>query len=284
MQRIVDGIAFEGKADYGQWDITVWEKNGHREISARPYIAWTEIGPAPDWSHLGEPDPLLDAQMAAERHERNLRRAANRAKTMCRRFIKVKGFNEMLTLTYRENMQDEALCKRHFKEWVRRMRVALGSFDYCAGFEPQERGAWHVHCSTYKLPKRVTYKGRTMEGWRLGTAIWRAVVGREDGGMCFVGGKGKRLGQSTAKMAAYVSKYIIKHYELMPEGRNRYSHSEGTDVPKPERLRMVGDLREIIARCFWAEVGEVIVSHRIGRWADSYFLCTEEVCPPEGAS
>lgn len=281
MQRIVDGIAFEGKQCPDSWDIRVWDHGGHREISARPVVIWSEIGPAPDWSHLGEKDPGRDAADEAERKEKNQRRAAMRAKTLCRRFIKMAGFNEMLTLTYKENQQDEALCKRHFKEWVRRMRVVLGGrFGFCAGFEPQQRGAWHVHCSTHKLPAKVTYKGRTLDGWRVGTAIWRAVVG-DLGGMCFVGGKGKNLGQSVAKMAAYVSKYILKHWELMPEGKNRYSHSEGVEVPKAEVVRMHGvNLVELIGRCFWVDAGEGIVSHRVGRFKDSYYLCTESLPLP----
>ena len=299
MQRIVkvfdhDGksvrIAFEGTVVPDAYDVVVWEGNGHREISARQVIAWEEIGPAPDWSHLLEPDPARDAAIEADRKEKNLLRAARRAKSACRRFIKTMGFDELLTLTYRENQTDEELCKKHAAAFFRKMGALVDGFGYCAGYETQKRGAWHVHAAVYKLPEFLTIKKRMpngewrafrMESWRVGTAVWRSIVGK-DNGMCFLGGKGPRAKtarRSLAKMAAYVSKYITKHYEAVPDGKNRYTHSQGLQVPKCQRVRLVGvSLLDIINRCFWLDDGEHVVDHRIGHFKDSYYLCTER--PP----
>jgi hypothetical protein len=289
MQRIVDGYAFEGKYLPDSWDVRVWENNGHREISARQVVEWTEIGPAPDWSHLSEKDPKRQAADEAERKAVQQVRSANRAKTACRRFIKSKGFDELATLTYRENVQDHAKCKADFREWCRRMARHIPGFAYCAGYEVQKRGAWHVHAAIYSLPEWVEvrfkakveggYIKRKVEGWRLGTIIWRAVIGREDGGMCFIGGKGdgaKRAKHSLAKMAAYVAKYITKQAENFPEGVSRYTHSQSGEIPKAQKVRMVGlSLAELIGRCFWLEAGEAVVDHRVGKFKDSYYLCTE---------
>ncbi|MDH6594338.1 hypothetical protein M2165_004227 [Variovorax sp. TBS-050B] len=291
MQRIVDGIAYEGKYIENAFDVRVWECNGHREISAQRVVEWREVGPAPDWSHLA--DEAKRAEWAeldeAERKEKNLRRAALRAKTACRRFIKSMGFDELATLTYRENQTDEALAKEHFSKWVRRMSDLIPGFAYCAGFEPQTRGAWHVHAAIYRLPQHVEMKKRMPGGeWRtfrvrgrdIGTVVWRGIVGK-DNGLCFIGGK-KKIRHSPAKMAGYVSKYITKHYELVPEGKKRYTHSEGVAVPKCVVERFVGlSLAELIGRCFWLDDGEDVVQHRVGRWKDSYYLSTE-LQPPGG--
>lgn len=287
MQRIVNGFAYEGKIVPDAFDVRVWEANGHREISARPVIEWTEIGPAPDWSHLGEPDPEKDARAEAERIEKNLVRAARRAKTQCRRFIKANGFNELATLTYRGCQPDERLCKEHARKWYRRMAQLVPGFQYCSGYEPQQSGSWHVHAAIYRLPKFVDVKKRMpngdwrtfkIEGWRIGTVVWRSIVGK-DNGLCFIGGKGKGAGKarnSLAKMAAYVSKYIIKHYTLSPESTQRWTHSHGQAVPKSVVHRFTKmNLLDLIKTCFWVDDGEVIVDHRIGRFRDGYYLCTE---------
>ncbi|HJS09447.1 MAG TPA: hypothetical protein VJ809_17390 [Pirellulales bacterium] len=290
MQRIIDGILFEGKTLPNQWDVRLWERNGHREISARPVVEWTEIGvdlPMPP------ANPERDAEDEEEKRQRNLKRNAQRAKTQCRRFIKAHGFGELLTLTYRANQTDEKLFKEHFAKWVRRMRAALGgTFDYCAGFEPQKRGAWHAHVACHKLPVHASYKGVKIEAWKLGTRIWRDIVGPtvdgKDGGLCFVGGKSKwsksRRRLSVGKTAGYVSKYITKHYELMPEGTNRYSRSNGDVVGKPETMRLYGKtLAEVIADAFMLFEGEVVLSHRVSRWSDAWYLSTEPHGPKHGS-
>lgn len=287
MQRIVDGIAYEGKTLADSFDVLVWENNGHREISARPVVEWTELGPAPDWSHLAELDPERDERDAAERREKSQLVASRRAKTRCRRLIKSTGLNELLTNTYRELMLDETRIKSDMARFHRRMAELVPGYAYVTGYEPQKSGSWHAHSAVFKLPKFIVMKARKSDGgwrevklesWRAVTVVWRSIVGK-DNGLCFVGGKGprgKKACISLAKMAGYISKYITKHYDLMPDGKQRYTHSKMAQLPKAERLRLVGlTLAECIARCFWCDDGEVIVDHRVGRFKDSYYLCTE---------
>jgi hypothetical protein len=278
MQRIVDGILYEGKRLSDSWDVSIWEKNGHREISAREVIEWSELGPVPP---LKELDPVADAEWIEEKHQRDLKTAAQRAQTACRRVIKAEGFDELLTATYRENQTSREVCKGHFKELVRRAKRALGGeFRYCASFERQDRGAMHIHIACHKLPKHGHYKGVKIPAWRLLTVIWRDIVGA-DNGLVFVGGKkkwskGRRKNLSAAKMASYVSKYIMKDYSESPAGSNRYSRSNAIEVPKPVHVRLVGvDLADAIGAMFQCDDGDVVVSHRLGHFKDSYWLCTE---------
>jgi hypothetical protein len=163
------------------------------------------------------------------------------------------------------------------------MKRALGNFRYCASFEKQERGAMHVHIATTKLPTHADYKGVTVKAWQLGTKVWRAIVG-ENNGLCFVGGKvkngGYRRNLSLAKMASYVSKYIMKDYADAPEESNRYSRSNGCEIPKPRVMHFTGmTLAEIIALCFQCDDGDVIVSHQASQMNGSYWLCTEPEIP-----
>lgn len=272
-------ILMEGSVVPNAWDVRKWSVNGHVELSARQVIEWREVGELPPAFENDAPDPVADAALIEEKRMKAVKQSAKRAQTMCRRVIKAEAFDELLTLTYRENQSDRALCKAHFEKWYRRMKKALGGFRFCASFEVQERGAMHVHIATHRLPVHADYKGVKIEAWKLGTSIWRDIVGA-DNGLCFVGGKPKwghrRQRMSLAKMAAYVSKYIMKDYADSPEEKNRYSRSNGTVIPKPSLVRLTGcTLADLIDLAFECCEGDVIVSHRIGHWKDSYWLCTE---------
>ena len=138
----------------------------------------------------------------------------------------------------------------------------------------------HVHIATHKLPKHANYKGTKIKAYELGTRIWRSVVGKNNG-MCFVGGRNKNGNARTrkmslAKMASYVSKYILKDYEDAPENTSRYTRSRGAVVPKSKVMYFTNmSMAEIIGLCFQCDDGDVIVSHRADSNSRSYWLCTE---------
>lgn len=298
MERIVslpggERIVLKGTVVPDSWEVFVRRSNGHSELSFKNQVIWEETDEAPpaEWDQYlagFEDEKLAERQaeyekLLEEKREKQREKNAQRAKTNCRWIIKAQGLNELLTLTYRENQQDRVLCKIHFKEWVRRMKRALGgSFVYCASFERQDRGAMHVHVACHKLPKMATHKGVKVEAWKLGTRIWRDIIGA-DNGLCFVGGKtrhgGKRRNLSLAKLAAYVSKYIMKDYHDAPLESNRYSRSNGLQVPKPERMYFHDlSFEEMVSLAFGCADGDVIVSHRItrDRWSGGrYWLVTE---------
>jgi len=283
----VGGVLLRGERMPGAWDVSTFEGNGHREVSARQAIVWHEVS---DWSPYVdacgnplEPKDLTEKEAAAdaeEKRQRSLKKAAGRAQTQCRRMIKVSNFREMLTGTYRENQTDLELFKVHLTAFLEAMKYALKKFEYCLSFEKQERGAYHFHAAVNQLPKWVRFKGQKVEGWKLPTLIWRKIVG-EDNGLVFVGGKPKwgqsrRRNLSLAKMASYVSKYIMKDYADAPMGAKRYWSSRGNDAPKAVTVRVYGpDLRGVVESLFQCGDGHVIVSHRVGQYLDSYWLCTE---------
>ncbi len=281
MRKIIAGfgdpIQLEGTFNPHRWEVRIFEVNGHREVSARNLIDWEEV---PYESVVDQSGTLFGDAKDEERRQAALKRNAKRAQSMCRKVIKSEGFDELLTLTYRQNQIDRGLCKKHFAEWARRMKKALGGFRFCASFEAQKRGAMHVHVATHRLPASAIYKGVKIPAWRLGTAIWRAIVGA-DNGLCFVGGRNKNGNARTkkmslAKMASYVSKYIMKDYEAAPESSNRYSRSNGAHVPSPTVYRFErATLAEIICACFECADGDVIVSHFCSPLNGSYWLCTE---------
>jgi len=292
MKKIIKGfgetIQLEGEFNPTSWAVRVFEVNGHREISVRNTIDWEEVPYQPVLDQFPDQPSLQQIEEAEERRLAALRRNAKRAQTMCRRVIKSEGFDELMTLTYRENQTDRELCKKHFAIWHKRMKKALGEFRFCASFERQERGAMHVHIATHKLPKMVTFKqGKggasrevTVKAFELGTRIWRSIVG-DNNGLCFVGGRSKfgapgARRMSLAKMASYVSKYILKDYEDAPEESQRYTRSRGTDVPKSKVMYFTNmSMAEIIGLCFQCDDGDVIVSHRADSNSRSYWLCTE---------
>jgi len=279
MQRIVDGILYEGNRASDCWEVRTWEQNGVMERSVRPVVEWVEVGPVPP---LRELDPVKDADYIEEKRLESLRKAAQRAKKMCRQVIIAEAFDELLTLTYRKLQPDRDLCKKHFEKWYRRMKKALGGFRFCASFEVQKRGSMHVHVATHKLPQHALYKGVKIKAFELGTRIWRDIVGA-DNGLCYVGagpskfGHKRRRNMSLAKMASYVSKYITKDYAEAPEESNRYSRSNGTVIAPVHVMRLRCSFLEAVAVTFEQGDGDVIVSHRVGRFADSVWLCTE--CP-----
>lgn len=276
MHRVVDGILFEGEFVPDCWDVSTWSVNGVLERSARQVVEWREVGPFSGWDQA---HPVKDAAYLEEKRLSNLKRAARRAKTECRRLIITAQFDQLLTLTYRENQTDRELCKRHFKAWVRLMRVAVPGFKYVASFERQERGAMHVHLACHKFAKHVDYKGVKIPSWELGTRVWRRVVGA-DNGLCHVGAKKRHGGRSRklslAKMASYVSKYILKDYEDAPEGSNRFSRSDGIKVGPVDVVRLRCDFLSLLQVSFELYPGQVVVSHRLNRFQDGFWLCTEK--------
>lgn len=284
MDRYVNGLWLRGETVPDKWVIRTWEANGVIERSAVPYVKWEELGDfgfkQDGWTML-DPSCLTPEQaeeLAEEKRAKALKSAAMRAKTTCRRVIITEGFNELMTLTYRVNQEDRELAKRHFKEWVRRMKAALGgSFRYCAAFEKQDRGSMHVHLATHKLPKHGTRKGVKIKAFDLGTSIWRSIVGK-DNGLCFVGGKkhGKfRRKWTLAKMAAYVSKYITKDYESAPAESNRYSRSNGVQVGDVHSIEIECTYADLIGLVYEYSPGRSVLALRPGRHKDRLWFCSE---------
>ena len=235
MLRLIDGVLYEGKpAD--EFELAIHRLgNGHAEASVRRMVWWSELREAsPDELEVWRRDR---EESADDRREANRERAARRATTRVRRLVKVAGMDALLTLTYRVLQADLALCKRHLKEFVRRMRRLIPGWQYVAAFELQERGAWHVHLAIHKLPLALpASNGVKVKSYNIVRAVWRSVVGQDNGNI----DESRRKSftrRSSGKLASYISKYMLKAFKDGDDWSNRYSSGGLGALPAPERVR-----------------------------------------------
>ena len=120
------------------------------------------------------------------------------------------------------------------------MARLLPGWFYVAAFERQERGAWHVHMAVHRLPKELQAKpGVKVKSFNVIRAVWRSVVG-DLGGNIDVSAHKRNSKRAPSKVAAYLSKYMIKAFADGDAWSNRFSSSKGVTVPKAERIRFAG--------------------------------------------
>ena len=276
MRRIIDRQVFEGKPIDDEYVLTVHELgNGHREAVVRQAIGWEHVHTltAAEASYLDEKYGEKDAE---ERREANLERSARRAKTKVRRLVKSMGLDSLLTLTYRANQTDLELAKRHLKEFVRRVKRVIPGFGYVACFEQQERGAWHMHMATHKLPlKLAATNGVKVKSYGVVRAIWRSVTGELQGNIDQA--RRKRNSQrSSAKLASYLSKYMLKAYGEGDAWSNRYSASQHS-IPEAQRaVFRASSLREMIELAYaFAADGSCEITTWLSRFGDTFYISTQ---------
>lgn len=284
MLRIVGGLIFEGKPCPDTYVVTLHELGaGHRELSVRPRIDWGEVGPL-------HPDSICAQVLRGERDDpdaEDRRRAAKlrnarRAKTRARRVCKVLGLDTLLTLTYRGLQDDLRVCKRHFELFRKRMNNALGGFNFVVFYEPQKRGAWHVHLATRRIPETMVRGGVKLKSYNVIRAIWRDVAG-EWGGNVDVSGKQARKGgrrvtqRSPGKIAAYIAKYCTKDFEDWPDGVRRLQTSPCTMSPATRIEVVAQSMADLIALAyaFGADGDCEVLTARVGRFGDWFFLASE---------
>jgi hypothetical protein len=265
---------YEVKTAADEWDVrTHVLGNGHTEISCRQVQYLEEFAPA-----TLEDLETVERRRELEHEERaraNALRAARRAKTRVRRLVKSMGLDALLTLTYRANQDDRALCLKHLKEFVRRIRRVLPGFAYVAALEQQQRGAWHVHLAVHALPRALDWAGVKVKSYSVVRAIWRSVTGELGGNIDQA--RRKRASQSRpAKLAAYLSKYMLKAYEDGDDWSNRFSASSH-QLPPAVRVRLQGAaLRDVIALVYCDALGGGVQSSPwLSPYGDSFFLVLE---------
>jgi hypothetical protein len=253
--------------------------HGHIEASAVRELAWNEV----DWSpeYLSDVMDCIDKANAeedpAEARLRDRQRAARRAKTRVRRLCKVMASDTLLTLTYKGNQTDLDLCKRHLKAFNRRMLTVLPDFCMVACFEPQQRGAWHVHIATRGIPAALPGQRGEWRSFNVIRAIWRAVAG-EWGGNIDLQRRKFNSQKSAAQVAAYIAKYIGKTFEEggIEAGKNRWTKYGQVEVPETQDLGTVDTLREAIELTYGLlSDGQSVSTARLDRWQDWFFVSGE---------
>lgn len=277
MLRIIGRDIFEGKlAD--EYKVTIHDLgHGHKEASISQSVWWDHTGTMSDdaYAHYLECLEARTPEELAEKEQKNRERAARRAKTRVRRLCKVMGVDALLTLTYRDNMQDLATAKAHLKAFVRRVRALIPGFAYVAAFERQKRGAWHIHMGIHKLPFSLPWSGAKVKSYSVIRAVWRRVVG-ELGGNIDEARKKRHSRKSPAQMAAYISKYILKAFEDGDDYSNRYSASAAT-LPPCVRMRFQSASMADLIALVYAELGTqgTLTNPWISAWGDRFFLVAE---------
>ena len=183
--------------------------------------------------------------------EQNEKRALARATGEIRRKCLSIGADHLVTLTYRDNVEDRERVLTDL-ERLRRMLSRGGySMPYVAVLECQKRGAIHPHLAV-----------RGFQDIRLLRRCWYKIVGKAQGQ---VNVKGPRPGTSPVKLARYLSKYISKDLDSQPREfeEHRYFCSLGIAVPT-ERFQMVltRNAREAESKLFFLMFNDTL--RRVG--------------------
>ena len=247
--RTIDGVLYRRHSTPYAYDLRVHQLGPHVEAMAMPRYGWDEVAAvAPSalndaamaegniwvegcWEPLQQTEQQLLDKAAANRE-----RSTRRARTMVRRLCKAKALDTMLTLTYRENVTDRAVIARHLDLAIKRIRRVIPGFQYVAVFERQKRGAWHAHLAVERVQSHYLHRGTLVRSYDLLRAIWRGVVGDLGGNVDVSRSKAAR--RSSARIAAYLSKYIGKGLQSV-EGGDSYSAS-GRALPRPTVFRVPG--------------------------------------------
>lgn len=232
--------------------------HGHTEALVQPRYAWHEVdvlSPSALGDHEASqgniwvngawaPHIPTEAELL-DKAARNRERSSRRARTQVRRLCKAKDLSMMLTLTYRENMQDRERMARDFDVFIKRVRRVVLGFEYVCVFERQKRGAYHAHIAVKRVLSHYMHRGAVVRSFDLLRSMWRGVVGADNGNVDV--SRNKRVGRSTAKLASYLSKYISKGFGDCSDGRDSYSAS-GRALPESLKVNQVGpDLAQAIA-------------------------------------
>lgn len=282
MLRIIDGIAYRGQPGK-QLRVTAHDLgNGHLEVSAVRVTDWKELEldafALQDYlDMLAEKE--LDPEVQAERAARRLSIAANRAKTKVRRLCKALGVTTLLTLTYRANERDLAQVKKDLKEFNRRMLRVMPNFRFVAGFERQDRGAYHVHMGTAGIPAVFLRKNAAgvptrVKSFDVIRAVWRSVT-KERGGNIDVSRKKRHSLSTPAAIAKYLSKYITKEFTEGEKHSNRYTSYGAPRLDKPLDFGKFDGAREAVEFCYSLLSGHLVFDQHFSRWGDWFYLHAE---------
>ena len=231
---------------------TVWMvydrqfSDGQREICVSRSVRIDQNGGLPM-------PPNRTKRGESEKREQNNEDSAKRARQSVRHRCKAISADRMITLTYRENMQDWDRLKRDWDAFRRRMGKHK-QFHYVAAIEPQERGAFHVH---------VAVHGR--QCYQVVRRIWQNVVGRDESGREMAQANVRdpneffKMRSRTAKksnrglehlIAGYLSKYITEDQQLHELNKKRYWSSKGVVIPEKIYYQLPYGTTEFEAFCY----------------------------------
>jgi len=213
-------------------------------------------------------EPPTRARHRESPREDNRGRATRRARQQIKLRCRAINANHLVTLTYRENMQD---LDRLLADWTAFLREFRGArlqkaWSYVATRERQERGAWHVHIAVHGRQDVHSLR-----------AAWLAVV--LDGGVHVKGPENRwrdltqhGRGWTSRKLAAYIAKYVGKDVDQDAQaGRRSYWASKAVDVQELRSVYTGTDVYGLIDHVlFWVVGGDRLAG--VVHWNDKPFL------------
>ncbi|MFA6178363.1 MAG: hypothetical protein WC696_02000 [Candidatus Methylopumilus sp.] len=211
-------------------------QSGLVEIVQRLTKPMDELRTSRSFGVRGLPVPKTEQEIEASKEE-NLRRAERRARQQVSFRIRSIGADHLLTLVYRENMQDSDRLNADFTRFVRLVRERYPDWQYVAVKEYQERGALHMHVAC--VGKQDLPHIRSC--WYLAIGGSADDRGEETKGQVDLQYRKKRFSglspiYRAQELANYLTKYISKTFEQDHElGERRYKCSRG--IPKPKVTR-----------------------------------------------
>lgn len=111
-------------------------------------------------------------------HDRSVKRAFNNLKKLINCNYETPENVRFLTLTYAENMTDNARISDDWRRFLRRCKRCYGAFRWLYVKEQQSRGAWHLHCLFFfDSPAPWMDNSEVADMWGLGFVRVEAVRG-----------------------------------------------------------------------------------------------------------
>lgn len=182
------------------------------------------------------------SEMEAERKE-NHARAVRHAKQTTRYLVQQMHADRLLTLTYRENVEDREKVKADFTRFRRLVkegwkgRAGLKDWRYVAVLERQQRGAYHVHIAVRGW-QPITF---LRECWYRACGASIDAKGSDTPGGINVtpprddNGPSRKKEWATVRLASYIVKYMQKTFDETSLEKNRYWRSK--DIVPPVSYR-----------------------------------------------
>jgi hypothetical protein len=187
------------------------------------------------------PDPDKQESLSPAEKERkkanNLARSIRRSKAQARRKCMAGGLDHLLTLTYRENIQDERLAYTHFARFIRLVRKRYPGWKYLAVHEFQKRGSIHFHCAVSGF-QDVRYLRQ----------CWLKVVSQGNIDIKAPKSRGSSKWR-LPKLAQYLTKYITKN-ATTANARQRYRVAEGIEIPSKKAIIRFHGFTDFISDIF----------------------------------
>lgn len=173
-----------------------------------------------------------------------LAKSCARARTNVRRKALAMQADRMLTLTFRENLEDIDIAWDRFKYFSKLMRFRYREkWQYIAVPEYQKRGAVHFH-----LAISGYYHVQTIR------RLWGRAVGRFGGNVDIT--SPKKFGKKSwnpKRISNYISKYIAKD-DSVEFNKRRYSTGGKIQLPEPQRgwlalgVPVIQVMRQVVER------------------------------------